>query len=585
MMARYNLGLLLFSILSVSPALAQTFQTRRTEDVWWLQSAEKQTFWSLGVCCVDQGEAQYSPSNPAFSATRLYPTTKAWRQQTQANLQQWHFNTLGGWSDTKAFTLESGKNRLPYCVVLHLGAYDNAPWNDVFSPNLEKAVDGAAREQIAKVKDDPNLIGYFTDNELGWWDETLFLYYFAMKPETPGKKALIALFQKEYRSDFAALQKDWVTDAKDFDELASKTRLTLRTGGKGRQRIVTEWTRLMAERYYSVVQVAVRKYDKPHLILGDRYAQYYSLPVVQASAKYLDVASTNMGADWNDGSLSHFFLETLYRATGKPLIISEFYMAARENRSGNKNSGNAFPVVQTQAERAKAFAKNVRSLAALPYVVGAHWFQYYDEPTKGRKDGEDFNMGLVDINGKPYEQLTQASRSLNIETLHRNASSFRAIAEVPPAPKNPLQSLKLWERKRGFVPSQTRLAAADLYVCCDAENLYLGLYAMDFMDEQIYADGHIPESERSLWTVKISGMKQTISVRFGGKDRAVKTDNAEIEAREISGLKHTVILRIPRRLFSKTSFAAQNKTAFTSALELHSGSAAMRWVQKRLLSP
>jgi hypothetical protein len=31
-----------------------------------------------------------------------------------------------------------------------------------------------------------------------------------------------------------------------------------------------------------------------------------------------------------------------------------------------------------------------------PYVVGADWFQYYDEPTHGRADGENYNFGLVD---------------------------------------------------------------------------------------------------------------------------------------------------------------------------------------------
>lgn len=354
-------------MLCVTPVSAQTFRTRRVLDVWWLQqSGEKPLFWSLGVCCVDQGEAKYSPANPAFSASRLYPTTRAWVEQTRNNLSQWGFNTLGGWSDTAALSHRSGTNRLPYSVVLHLGAYDNAPWNDVFSKSLEEAADKAAQEQITKVRDDPALIGYFTDNELGWWDETLFLYYFAMKPETPGKQALVALLRKEYRSDFAAFGQDWMTDAKDFEGLASQTHLTLRTGGKGR-RIVTEWMRVMAERYYSVVQKAVRKYDKRHLILGDRYAQYYTLPVVEASAKYIDVAPTNLGAKWNDGSLSRFFLQTLHRATGKPVMITEFYMAARENRSGNKNSGTAFPVVQTQMERAKAFGNNVRSLASLPY--------------------------------------------------------------------------------------------------------------------------------------------------------------------------------------------------------------------------
>lgn len=218
-------------------------------------------------------------------------------------------------------------------------------------------------------------------------------------------------------------------------------------------------------------------------------------------------------------------------------------------------------------------------------MVGAHWFQYYDEPTHGRKDGEDFNMGLTDINGVPYEELTQTARSLDIVHLHRNAEQPPNYAEIPPAPKDPLQSLKQWDRKRGFVPSQTRLATADLYLSWDAENLYLGLFAMDFMDEEIYAGGSVPESERSLWKVKIGRTGKTIEVRFGGKGRAVQSNITEVEARELPGLKHSVMIRVPRRLFSATPLTAKTVLELTASLVLHSGSAKMTWGQKRLLSP
>ena len=41
---------------------------------------------------------------------------------------------------------------------------------------------------------------------------------------------------------------------------------------------------------------------------------------------------------WNDGSFPRYQLATLFSLSGKPLIIGEFYMVARENGSGNKNT-------------------------------------------------------------------------------------------------------------------------------------------------------------------------------------------------------------------------------------------------------
>ena len=80
----------------------------------------------------------------------------------------------------------------------------------------------------------------------------------------------------------------------------------------------------------------------------------------------------------------------LHELTDKPVLVSEFYMAAEENRSGNKNTVGVFPQVETQKERGKALANTLAALARLPYVVGADWFQYYDEPPHGRQlDGED----------------------------------------------------------------------------------------------------------------------------------------------------------------------------------------------------
>ena len=40
--------------------------------------------------------------------------------------------------------------------------------------------------------------------------------------------------------------------------------------------------------------------------------------------------------------------------------------------------------------------------------VGAHWFQWQDQPLTGRPDGENYSIGLVSITDTPYPELVAA---------------------------------------------------------------------------------------------------------------------------------------------------------------------------------
>ncbi len=103
-------------------------------------------------------------------------------------------------------------------------------------------------------------------------------------------------------------------------------------------------------------------------------------------------------------------------------MVSEVYFSSMENRTGNRNRNGPFIVVETQKERALGAKQMIERLARLPYVVGYHWFQFADEPIKGREDGEDFNFGLVDVNDRAYEQLVTALTEINrqVPELHRS---------------------------------------------------------------------------------------------------------------------------------------------------------------------
>ena len=66
---------------------------------------------------------------------------------------------------------------------------------------------------------------------------------------------------------------------------------------------------------------------------------------------------------------------------------------------------------QSQQDRADMYTEYMQSVLKNNYFVGAHWFQYTDSPLTGRAyDGENYNVGLVDICDNPYDELVDKIR-------------------------------------------------------------------------------------------------------------------------------------------------------------------------------
>ena len=124
----------------------------------------------------------------------------------------------------------------------------------------------------------------------------------------------------------------------------------------------------------------------------------------------------------------HFFrqeVKRLHVLSGKPILVTEFSFPGRQNRSGNRNKGYEQAEVSDDEQRGQHYASCVNMLEELPFVVGCHWFQYYDEPTWGRKDGESCNFGFVDVEDQVYENLAETAAEVNARVLKRRGGSPR----------------------------------------------------------------------------------------------------------------------------------------------------------------
>jgi hypothetical protein len=376
----------------------------------------------------------------------------------------------------------------------------------------------------------------------------------------------------------------------NWDTLSQHGMLFLRPGGNG-IRVERRFLELLAERYYSLVRDLIRKYDRRALILGDRYQSFYYPEVTRACRRYVDAVSSNLNAGWSDGSFARFYVETLHRLAGKPVLIGEFYLCARDNRSGNKNDRGVFPAVATQKERAAGFRNTIHALLKIPCVIGADWFQYHDEPTHGRYDGENFNFGLVDIHDRPYEALTKTAAALDLVGLKRQAALPRpdAAQGVPPAPRNPLAdfeptlALKHWDRERGFVQPASNDPLADLYVCWNQRSIYLGLYAHDVTEDIFYKDKIVRASDRAEWLVFPGGSTNAIRSRLGAGLEPI-VDERTVRLVNISGINGNVRniagLELPAKLFGKDRFKTGDAIEFASTFFTHCRAYRVEWKGK-----
>jgi len=425
MISRLLCWVLLWLVIPVATCPAAGFGVVRDNGVSWLTLPGGPRFFSIGADTVNGGDAHYK--DHGYYYKNAYPDAAAWAADTQKRLYAWRFNTRGGWSDpTTAMTL-------PLVAEIDLGRNARLHWFDPFAPDaLEKTI-ATARRLVAPYKDNPAVIGYFTDNEVGWWNAPLFRWYLGNEWAVYTKRVLWRMIHDHYQGKWDRLLADFVPGegVASFEDLKKGGAvLHLRPGGQGIH-LIQQFTAACAGRYYELVYKALKTVDPDRLVMGDRLPLYYNQDAVLASRGCLDVLSTNYNVDTPDGWVAPYYFDGLARLTTAPVLVSEFFFAANENRSGNVNNGHLMHV-QTQAERAAGAAAAVRHFAAFKNIAGIHWFQYYDEPSGGRGDGENFNMGLVDIHNKPYARLTAALTTANAAVPAIHAAS--AATRTPPQP-------------------------------------------------------------------------------------------------------------------------------------------------------
>lgn len=475
----------------------------------WMITPRGNRFYSKGVNRIDADQRNRKETeDSAFHWAKYFTSMNQWRQSTKKQLVEWGFNTRGAWSD------KSPVFGLPLMVELDLGRYAQLHWKDPFDPRMPKIVLERAKELVLPYRNNPWLVGYFSDNEVGWWNAPIFRWYLQQGWDNYTKRKLWQLLYDHYAGRWDLLAADWVPQGnlRSFTELKrSGAQLKLRPNGKGIC-VVNQFTYFYARRYYQLVGSAIRQAHPGALVLGDRLPLYYNQDAVRAMADQVDIISTNYNVDTRDGWVAPYYFNGLERLAGKPVLVSEFFFAADENRSGNRNERNGKPghlmTVTTQSERARGVANALCNFARFPNIVGVHWFQYADEPSDGRDDGENYNMGLVDIDNRPYQKVIEVFKSLNpqMEKLHKLGEGKHDYSGMtkPTSIQSALNAISLtdnsltdWEKETTRLPyfftPAPYVPFADVHLAWRPEGLYLAVIASNYLDlDLITTENELP---------------------------------------------------------------------------------------------
>ena len=159
----------------------------------------------------------------------------------------------------------------------------------------------------------------------------------------------------------------------------------------------------VATDYYSTVRRILREELPNHLYFGDRIG-WGDPEVYRVASRYCDVVSLNIYSRAPDHDLPDGSEDT-------PMIIGEFHFGALDR--GLFHPG--LSPTRNQDERAKCYIDYMRASASRPRIVGAHWFQWKDQPLTGRPDTENFQCGFLDVADTPYPELVGAARKFASE--------------------------------------------------------------------------------------------------------------------------------------------------------------------------
>lgn len=375
------------------------FHVKKVEGRWWAVDPDGYYYLHNALNAVSMGRSERNQQ----ALREKFGNEAGWIKYTQQMLVNNGFNGAGAWSNTDLLRKSPLQKQKPLAYTINLdwmsgyghergGTYQvpghrGYPNNVIFAfdPGFETYCDEQAKK-LLQYKDDKNLFGYFSDNEMPLGLKNLDGYLTLKDQNDPGYLAA-----KKWL-DEKGISREQITDEHRAEFLA-----------------------YVCDRYFSVVAKALKKYDPNHMYLGCRFygSQRNYAELFKVAGKYLDAISVNYYNNWTP---QKDFMAKWEEWSGKPFIITEWYVKGED--SGLGNTAGAGWIVKNQNDRGLFYQNFTLGLIESGNCVGWHWFKYMDnDPTqKGAEPSNtDANKGIVDNYYNLYQPLADKMKQLNLQ--------------------------------------------------------------------------------------------------------------------------------------------------------------------------
>ncbi|MGX5687648.1 hypothetical protein [Arcticibacter tournemirensis] len=418
-----------------------SFRVEKYKGKWWMVDPEGRLFWSHGVVRVtpssgvtpldnrekyfDKLPGEGSPFaefyetydellKPYYVARGIKKTYdfsaanikrkygEGWRakyaEMAHKRLKSWGLNTIANSSD-KSICLQ---DKTPYTDRIELKSPpiegSNGMWwkfTDPFDPAFRTDLQRQLKERKAEL-DDPWCLGFFVDNEINWGTTTsLAEWTLQSPPKQAAKIEMINRLRKKYRT-IEMLNEAWKSGYKSWGALINSQKMP--PAGAGAD--CHEFSSAITEAYFKNIREEFKKAAPNKLYLGCRFARSNE-HALRIGAKYCDVISYNIYSH----TLDNF---SLPEGLDKPVMIGEFHFGALDR--GLFHPG--LIKTDSQQDRARCYENYVSSALRHPNIIGTHWHQFSDQATTGRFDGENFQVGFVDVCDRPYPETIAKIREV-----------------------------------------------------------------------------------------------------------------------------------------------------------------------------
>lgn len=430
------------------------FGKRQEGGRWWLVDPDGYAFWSTGLDCVRvdcdarvdglESGLKWMPERPEFADA--YPRGEGrragakfvnylaanmirafgregwrekWAQVALAEMKRLRFNTVGNWSEYEF----AAKSQFPFVRPMSFNGrrcgtiYRDFP--DVYHAGFEAdAADYAA--PLKATAADPAFIGYFLMNEPTWaFSSELPAAGMLYNTDTCATREELARWLRRKHEGDAALSKAWGMETSLERVARGRFQGVLK---KEAVEDLREFSALLVERYFQTISQACKKVDPNHLNLGMRWAGIPPEWAVRGMRSF-DVFSLNCYR----AKLPRETSEKIHALLKMPVMVGEWHFGALD--VGLPSSGLMH--VRSQADRARAYRIYVEDAMANPHCVGAHWFTLYDESALGRFDGENFNIGFLDICHRAYDEMGQAGVTSHERMYDIASGAAQPFADAP----------------------------------------------------------------------------------------------------------------------------------------------------------